>query len=91
MDDFGTGYSSLSYLRKLPIQELKLDKSFVLELETDETSRALSEAVLRIGDSLCLKVVAEGVEELGQYKVLKEQGYHVAQGYFLQSRLLPEN
>ena len=89
MDDFGTGYSSLSYLRKLPIQELKLDKSFVLELETDETSRALSEAVLRIGDSLCLKVVAEGVEELGQYKVLKEQGYHVAQGYFLSKPLAP--
>ncbi len=89
MDDFGTGYSSLSYLRKLPIQELKLDKSFVLDLEKDEISRALSEAVLRIGDSLHLKVVAEGVEEAGQYKVLKEQGYHVAQGYFLSKPLAP--
>lgn len=89
MDDFGTGYSSLSYLRKLPIQELKLDRSFVLDLETDETSRALSEAVIRIGDSLRLKVVAEGVEELGQYRVLKEQGYHVSQGYFWSRPLTP--
>ncbi|MFY1030340.1 EAL domain-containing protein [Pseudomonas asiatica] len=91
MDDFGTGYSSLAYLRKLPIKELKLDRSFVLELETDETSRALSEAVIRIGDSLRLKVVAEGVEEIGQYRVLQEQGYHVAQGYFLSKPLAPKD
>jgi EAL domain-containing protein (putative c-di-GMP-specific phosphodiesterase class I) len=76
-------------LRKLPIQELKLDKSFVLDLETDETSRALSDAVIRIGDSLRLRVVAEGVEEVGQYRILKEQGYHVAQGYFLSKPLAP--
>ncbi|WP_138763920.1 EAL domain-containing protein [Pseudomonas lactis] len=91
MDDFGTGYSSLSYLRKLPIQELKLDRSFVMDLEADETSRALSDAVLRIGDSLRLKVVAEGVEEQGQYKILKEQGYHVAQGYLLSKPLNPQD
>ncbi|HGM6509692.1 TPA: EAL domain-containing protein [Pseudomonas aeruginosa] len=91
MDDFGTGYSSLGYLRKLPIKELKLDRSFVLDLETDETSRALSEAVIRIGDSLRLKVVAEGVEEIGQYRVLQEQGYHVAQGYFLSKPLAPKD
>ncbi|NNJ16127.1 EAL domain-containing protein [Pseudomonas putida CSV86] len=88
MDDFGTGYSSLSYLRKLPIQELKLDRSFVLDLEADETSRALSDAVMRIGDSLHLKVVAEGVEQHGQYRILKDQGYHVVQGYLL-SKPLP--
>ena len=91
MDDFGTGYSSLSYLRKLPIQELKLDRSFVLDLETDETSRALSDAVMRIGDSLRLKVVAEGVEEHGQYRILKDQGYHVAQGYLLSRPLTPQD
>ncbi len=91
MDDFGTGYSSLSYLRKLPIQELKLDRSFVLDLEADETSRALSDAVMRIGDSLRLKVVAEGVEEQGQYKILKDQGYHVAQGYLLSKPLTPQD
>lgn len=87
MDDFGTGYSSLSYLRRLPIHELKLDRSFVQDLEIDETSRALSEAVFRIGESLQLKVVAEGVEEEGQYQILKEQGYHVAQGYLLSKPL----
>ena len=91
MDDFGTGYSSLSYLRKLPIQELKLDRSFVLDLEADETSRALSEAVMRIGDSLRLKVVAEGVEEQGQFRILKDQGYHVAQGYLLSKPLTPQD
>lgn len=91
MDDFGTGYSSLSYLRKLPIQELKLDRSFVLDLEADETSRALSDAIMRIGDSLRLKVVAEGVEEQGQFTILKDQGYHVAQGYLLSKPLSPQD
>lgn len=91
MDDFGTGYSSLSYLRKLPIQELKLDRSFVLDLEADETSRALSDAVMRIGDSLRLKVVAEGVEDHGQFSILKDQGYHVAQGYLLSRPLAPHD
>lgn len=91
MDDFGTGYSSLSYLRKLPIHELKLDRSFVMDLEVDETSRALSDAVLHIGDSLQLRVVAEGVEEQGQYQVLKDQGYHVVQGYLLSKPLAPKD
>jgi EAL domain-containing protein (putative c-di-GMP-specific phosphodiesterase class I) len=65
MDDFGTGYSSLSYLRRIPLQELKLDRSFVHDLENDTTSQALSEAVIRIGESLKLSVVAEGIETLG--------------------------
>ncbi|MGA8136302.1 MAG: EAL domain-containing protein [Pseudomonas gingeri] len=83
MDDFGTGYSSLSYLRRLPIQELKLDRSFVHDLETDETSQALSEAVIRIGESLELRVVAEGVETLAQQRILQAQGYEVAQGFLI--------
>lgn len=81
MDDFGTGYSSLSYLRKLPIQELKLDRSFVMDLENDATARTLSDAVIHIGKSLNLTVVAEGIETEGQHEILKQQGYHVAQGY----------
>jgi diguanylate cyclase (GGDEF)-like protein/PAS domain S-box-containing protein len=81
MDDFGTGYSSLSYLRRLPIRELKLDRSFVMDLENDPTSQALSDAVIHIGESLSLKVVAEGIETEAQYQILKRQGYHVAQGY----------
>ncbi|MGE6793377.1 EAL domain-containing protein [Pseudomonas guineae] len=81
LDDFGTGYSSLSYLRRLPIQELKLDQSFVNDLEEDATNRALSEAVILLGESLHLTVVAEGIESIGQQRILKDQGYHVAQGY----------
>ena len=81
MDDFGTGYSSLGYLRRLPIQELKLDRSFVADLEHDATNQALSEAVIRLGESLRLTVVAEGVENVEQQHILKLQGYHVGQGY----------
>ncbi|UUO25211.1 EAL domain-containing protein [Colwellia sp. M166] len=87
MDDFGTGYSSLSYLQKIPIKELKLDRSFVQHLESDSTSRALSQAVLQIGESLNIKVVAEGIEKNEQYQILKEQGYHIAQGYLFSKPL----
>jgi diguanylate cyclase (GGDEF)-like protein/PAS domain S-box-containing protein len=89
IDDFGTGYSGLSYLRRIPIKELKLDKSFVNELEQSETGRALSKAVLQIGESLNLDVVAEGIERQGQYKILKNQGYHVAQGFLFSKPLNP--
>ena len=90
MDDFGTGYSSLSYLRRLPLSELKLDRSFVSDLEDDSTARALSAAIMGIGKSLNLTVVAEGVETEGQCLVLKEQGYAVAQGYLFARPLAPE-
>lgn len=83
MDDFGTGYSSLNYLRHLPIRQLKLDRSFVQDLAVDAVSRTLCEAVLRIGESLQLTVVAEGIELDSQYQVLQQQGYPVAQGYLL--------
>jgi diguanylate cyclase (GGDEF)-like protein/PAS domain S-box-containing protein len=88
MDDFGTGYSSLSYLRRLPVSELKLDRSFVADLEHDEAAQALSNAILGIGRSLHLTVVAEGVETPAQNQVLRHQGYPVAQGYLF-SRPLP--
>ncbi len=82
IDDFGTGYSSLGYLRHLPISELKLDKSFVDDLERDASCRALSESVIGIGKGLSLLVVAEGIEHAAQYEILKEQGYEVGQGFF---------
>lgn len=81
MDDFGTGYSSLSYLRQLPISELKLDRSFVRGIEGDKVASALTQAIAHIGQSLQLKVVAEGVESLEQLKLLGAQGYEVAQGF----------
>jgi diguanylate cyclase (GGDEF)-like protein/PAS domain S-box-containing protein len=91
LDDFGTGYSSLSYLRKIPIRELKLDKSFIMDIESSDTSQALSQAVIQIGESLALEVVAEGVETAAQFSVLKEQGYHVAQGYLFAKPLNPDD
>ena len=81
IDDFGTGYSSLSYLRRLPVNELKLDRSFVADLEEDEAARSLSQAILGIGTSLHLTVVAEGVETSQQHVMLRDQGYPVGQGY----------
>ncbi|QPF72063.1 EAL domain-containing protein [Roseateles sp. DAIF2] len=91
MDDFGTGYSSLSYLRRLPVSELKLDRSFVADLETDAAARALSGAILGIGRSLRLTVVAEGVETDAQNLMLREQGYPVAQGYLFARPLAPQD
>ena len=90
MDDFGTGYSSLSYLRRLPITELKLDQSFVADLENEPTARALSEAILGIGTSLGLTAVAEGVDTEAQKNILQEQGYAVVQGYFFARPMAPE-
>ena len=81
IDDFGTGYSSLSYLHRLPICELKLDKSFVHDLEQSEPARALTTSVLRIGESLGMDVVAEGVETEAQFRFLAEHGCPIAQGY----------
>lgn len=91
MDDFGTGYSSLSYLRRMPIQELKLDRTFVHDLERDATSQALSEAVIRIGESLQLRVVAEGIETAAQQRILQDQGYRIVQGFFISRPMLPDD
>ena len=81
LDDFGTGYSSLSYLRELPISELKLDSSFAKDLHTNETNCRLSKAIMGIGMSLGLTVVAEGIETTEQLALLRHQGYTIAQGY----------
>jgi diguanylate cyclase (GGDEF)-like protein/PAS domain S-box-containing protein len=80
IDDFGTGYSSLGYLRHLPVHELKLDQSFVRDLDHDRATRALTNAVMHIGDSMDLTVVAEGVEHPTQRNLLKAQGYQIVQG-----------
>ncbi|MCL2658673.1 MAG: EAL domain-containing protein [Betaproteobacteria bacterium] len=82
IDDFGTGYSSLSYLTRFPVHELKLDRSFVQDIETNRDSRALALAVMGIGHSLALAVVAEGVETAGQHAILLAEGCNIAQGYF---------
>ena len=81
MDDFGTGYSSLSYLKRLPIQELKIDKSFVQDVTTDQNDAALVEAILAVAGHLKLKVVAEGVEMAEQAAFFNLHGPIVLQGY----------
>ncbi len=81
IDDFGTGYSSLSYIRELPIDLLKLDRSFICDLEKDEVSRQIVSSVIQIARSKHLKTIAEGVESEGQAEILKKCGCDLAQGY----------
>ncbi len=81
IDDFGTGYSSLSYLRKLPARQLKIDRSFVLDLETSDDARAVVDAVVRLAHALGLRVVAEGVETQGQRDILMAMGCDELQGF----------
>src|SRR6266567_2857149 len=89
LDDFGTGYSSLSRLAHLPISELKIDRSFMHDVESDASARAIVTTVVRVGQSLHLTVVAEGVETEGQLKLLSELGCDVVQGYFYARALSP--
>jgi diguanylate cyclase (GGDEF)-like protein len=81
IDDFGTGYSSLAYLRKLPAEELKIDRSFVMDLDHSADARAIIDAVVKLAHALGLKVVAEGVETVRQHKILVELGCDELQGY----------
>lgn len=90
IDDFGTGYSSLSYLKKFDIDYLKIDRSFVNNLETDANDMALSEAIIVMAHKLGLKVIAEGVETEGQRSLLAAAGCDYAQGYLFSKPISPE-
>jgi len=81
IDDFGTGYSSLAYLRKLPAEELKIDRQFIMDLEHSADARAVVDAVIKLAHALGLKVVAEGVENQRQQQVLVQMGCDELQGF----------
>jgi diguanylate cyclase (GGDEF)-like protein len=82
IDDFGTGYSSLSYLRKFPVDILKIDQSFVRQISTSDEDRAIVAAVVNMAHSLKLRVIAEGVEVLGELKFLRTHQCDEVQGYY---------
>ena len=88
IDDFGTGYSSLSYLKRLPIDTLKIDASFVRDITSDPDDRAITATIIRMAQSLQLTVVAEGVETQDQFEYLRDHGCHQIQGHWL-ARPLP--
>jgi diguanylate cyclase (GGDEF)-like protein len=88
IDDFGTGYSSLAYLKRLPVDELKIDKSFILGMDESENDEVIVRSTIDLGRNLGLRVVAEGVESAQAWSRLAQLGCNVAQGYFL-SRPLP--
>jgi diguanylate cyclase (GGDEF)-like protein/PAS domain S-box-containing protein len=83
IDDFGTGYSSLNYLKHFPIDVMKIDRSFIAEVECNSDDAAITEAIISMAHSLKLKVIAEGVENAAQLQFLKERGCDEAQGFYL--------
>ena len=87
LDDFGTGYSSLGYLKQLPIDELKIDRSFVADIETDKNDAVLVETIISMAQHLELDIVAEGVETLEQKTFLETKDCHIYQGYYFSKPL----
>jgi EAL domain-containing protein (putative c-di-GMP-specific phosphodiesterase class I) len=87
IDDFGTGYSSLGYLRKLPVDEIKIDKSFVIEMAGNRADASIVQSVVQLGHNLGLQVVAEGVENRRTLDMLRAMSCNLAQGFFLSKPL----
>lgn len=90
VDDFGTGYSSLNYLRRFPIDKLKIDRAFIRDVDSNEQDAALVAAVINLGHSLGLKVVAEGVERREQLEMLRGHHCDLIQGFYFSTALVPE-
>jgi EAL domain-containing protein (putative c-di-GMP-specific phosphodiesterase class I) len=90
IDDFGTGYSSLAYLQELPVSAVKIDKSFVMTMDSDPGNATIVQSTIDLGHNLGLKVIAEGVETERCYGDLAKMGCDYAQGYFLSKPLSPQ-
>jgi len=90
IDDFGTGYSSLGYLKKLPVKELKIDKSFVMEMMDNENDAAIVKAIIALSHTMGMRVVAEGVETVEVLDHLNEIGCDIAQGYLMAKPMPPD-
>ena len=88
LDDFGTGYSSLVHLKRLPVSEIKVDRSFVQRMTTDADDAAIVRSIVDLAHSLGLRVVAEGVETVETWRALEALGCDLAQGYLI-SRPMP--
>ena len=81
VDDFGAGYASLSYVKRLPIDGIKIDRSFISDIETSGAGRAIVDAVVSIASRMALRVIAEGVESEGQAETVRRLGVHATQGF----------
>jgi EAL domain-containing protein (putative c-di-GMP-specific phosphodiesterase class I) len=90
LDDFGTGYSSLSYLAQFPINKLKIDQSFIVNMDTDMRSLAIAETVVALGKKLGMTVIAEGIESQATLNTLVNIGCDFGQGYFISKPIRPD-
>jgi EAL domain-containing protein (putative c-di-GMP-specific phosphodiesterase class I) len=91
IDDFGTGYSSLGYLKHLPVQTVKIDRSFVAELPENSHDAAITNGIIDMGHNLGLEVIGEGVETAAQLRYLRERGCDMIQGYLLHAPTTADN
>jgi len=82
IDDFGTGYSSLAYIKRLPVDQIKIDQTFIRDILLDQDDASIVESIIAMAEKMGLELIAEGVEQQGQVDFLKTNGCHYFQGFF---------